>query len=284
MNDCTNDTCMNSRYKYENSIFFNLEQQQTEQGINHTTSTTTMTVQQQCIMSNDNTSDNTLTTQLLFTSIRSSRELAVLFVLFILCVFGLLHKFWTEWNIGYNLKLLKEYFFSEPIHTIDVSIPSIKINDNKKCTEIYDPARPDKIQCFNPSTNEWLGEVIVMNENDINSIIEKASIAQKQWCTTTYEQRRRVLRTIQQYIVDNVQTICTISSIDSGKAVIDAALGEVITTTEKIRTICAYGELWLQPEYRSVSPMLSHKIASVEYTPFGIIATIAPWNYPYVSY
>ena len=101
------------------------------------------------------------------------------------------------------------------------------------------------------------------------------------WKTTTYAQRRQVLRTIQKYITSNVEIICRVSARETGKPKIDAALGEVLTTCEKIRTICEYGELWLNPEYRPTGPMMMHKTAWVEYQPLGIIVAIAPWNYPF---
>lgn len=206
----------------------------------------------------------------------------------------------NHWNLFYNLKLVYEYFLHSSIRSFHVDLPKIPLAENgayygatknsestdvrvtKRQQALNDPNRKGYIQCFDPSTGQWLGEVKAMNASDVHEILSKAAIAQKQWQLTTYEQRRRVLRTIQKFITEHVQEICWISSIDSGKPMVDAALGEVITTCEKIRTICSYGELWLQPQFRPVSPMLSHKIATVEYIPMGIIATIAPWNYPYV--
>lgn len=200
---------------------------------------------------------------------------------------------WSQWNMTYHLLLWYEYYFTKPIPSIHVDLtittnePGKTTNNVKTtttstriCKSIIDPSKPDMIQCYNPSSFEWLGEVKVMNDIDIDIIIQKAVIAQKEWSLTSYEQRRRVLRTIQQYILQHMKEICIISSIDSGKSIIDAMLGEVITTTEKIRTIITYGEIWLQPERRNISPMLMHKEAYVEYIPYGIIATIAPWNYP----
>ena len=66
-----------------------------------------------------------------------------------------------------------------------------------------------------------------------------------------------------------------------GKPKVDALLGEVMTTCEKIRCINFNGEEWLQPSYRPVGPMMAHKRAYVEYVPFGVLGVIAPWNYPF---
>lgn len=41
-----------------------------------------------------------------------------------------------------------------------------------------------------------------------------------------------------------------ISSRDTGKTMIDASLGEIMTTCEKLTWLLAEGEKWLKPEYR----------------------------------
>lgn len=211
-----------------------------------------------------------------------------------------LTSLWSTFTIGYNLQLLWEYLF--------LSIPDIVLQDLPTSVTCDDgvetlseatkllaqppvssskqfslDAVPGQIQCYDPSTKQFLGQVKAMNANDVHAICERAALAQKEWQQTTYTQRRIVLRTMQKYICANITTICRVSTRDSGKPAVDACLGEVLTTCEKIRTLCANGEIWLRPEARSTGPMFVHKSARVEYVPLGVIAPIAPWNYPYVS-
>jgi acyl-CoA reductase-like NAD-dependent aldehyde dehydrogenase len=176
-----------------------------------------------------------------------------------------------NWNVGGNGYRQDE----------DKSTKSKNGNSNSTTMPLLDPQQPGWIQCYNPATGDRLGRVPRMTAADVDVVIQKASMAQTSWRQTTFAQRRRVLRTLQQYIVHNVDTICQVASLDSGKPVVDACLGEVLTTCEKIRTIVAHGEVWLQPSVRAVPPLLLHKTAYVEYMPLGVIATIAPWNYPF---
>ena len=99
-----------------------------------------------------------------------------------------------------------------------------------------------------------------------------------------FSQRRQVLRTIQKYLVNHIVDICRVCSRDSGKPMVDALLGEVMTTCEKIRCVVQWGELWLQPSYRPNGPLMMHKTAFVEYVPLGIVSPIAPWNYPFHNF
>jgi acyl-CoA reductase-like NAD-dependent aldehyde dehydrogenase len=41
-----------------------------------------------------------------------------------------------------------------------------------------------------------------------------------------------------------------VSSRDTGKTMVDASLGEIMTTCEKITWLISEGERWLKPEYR----------------------------------
>ncbi|CAI5972129.1 unnamed protein product [Closterium sp. NIES-65] len=67
----------------------------------------------------------------------------------------------------------------------------------------------------------------------------------------------------------------------SGKVLVDAGFGEILTTCEKIAWLLNEGERWLKPEYRSVGRTMLHKVARVEFEPAGVIGAIVPWNYPF---
>jgi acyl-CoA reductase-like NAD-dependent aldehyde dehydrogenase len=147
--------------------------------------------------------------------------------------------------------------------------------------QLQSPSEPDKIQCWDPSTLQHLGTVPAMGREEVDILCRRATEAQKSWSRTTFAQRRMVLRTIQQYILDHQEDICRVCARDSGKPKVDALLGEVMTTCEKIRCMNQNGEKWLQRSYRPVGPMMIHKTAYVEYVPYGVLGVIAPWNYPF---
>ena len=68
---------------------------------------------------------------------------------------------------------------------------------------------------------------------------------------------------------------------DSGKARVDAAFGEVMTTCEKLWWLIDHGEAALRPEKRPSGRMMFYKSARVEFVPLGVVGAIVPWNYPY---
>lgn len=60
---------------------------------------------------------------------------------------------------------------------------------------------------------------------------------------------------------------------------IDAGLGEIVTTCSKIEWIMKYGETTLKPERRRGNLALSYKSSEVHYDPMGVVAAIVSWNY-----
>jgi hypothetical protein len=191
-----------------------------------------------------------------------------------------------KYAILYHTKLWIEYLTTS-VPTLDVSMTSAESEDyGVKGDPVTDMQLLDKndklkLNCFDPSTKQFLGHAKNMTADEVNKILEKAKVAQTEWRKTSFAQRRMVLRTIQKYIVNHVEDICRVSARESGKPKVDAVMGEILTTCEKIRTICEWGEYWLRPDYRPTGPMMMHKNAWVEYVPLGIIVAIAPWNYPF---
>lgn len=182
-----------------------------------------------------------------------------------------------NYDVAYWISLLSEFILVKaPKITLEL-LPS----SSKKHEDAVTKDDKEVIKCENPSTLETLGYVKVFRVEDVNEVSAKASKAQKKWCKTSYKERRQVLRSIQAYVVEHCEEICHICSIDSGKPALDAMMGEILTTCEKIRCVNMNGEVWLRKSYRSTGPMMVHKTAYVEYVPFGVLGIIAPWNYPF---
>jgi acyl-CoA reductase-like NAD-dependent aldehyde dehydrogenase len=138
----------------------------------------------------------------------------------------------------------------------------------------------ETIPAVDPANGERLGELRSMDRAEVGAAVSRARAAQVAWGTTTFGERRRVLRTLAELIVERHESICEIAVRDSGKTMVDAALGEVFPVLEKIRYVLRHGERDLRTEKRS-SGILAHKSARVEYLPLGVVGVICPWNFPF---
>jgi acyl-CoA reductase-like NAD-dependent aldehyde dehydrogenase len=59
---------------------------------------------------------------------------------------------------------------------------------------------------------------------------------------------------------------------------LDALIGEVLVTCEKLSWLISSGEQHLQKEYRDTGKMMMMKKVYVEFVPLGVIGAIVPWN------
>ncbi|KAI2637798.1 ALDH-like protein [Hypomontagnella submonticulosa] len=137
------------------------------------------------------------------------------------------------------------------------------------------------IQCYHPATGQFLGLVNPSTPAGIDRAIAQAAAAQQKWAKTTFSERRKVLRTMLQHVLENQEQICQVSSMDSGKTMLDAQLGEIMVTAEKLQWTIKHGEKALRPSRRPTNLLMSYKKNTVHYEPLGVVAALVSWNYPF---
>ncbi|CAL3964167.1 unnamed protein product [Diplocarpon coronariae] len=137
------------------------------------------------------------------------------------------------------------------------------------------------IQCYAPATGEFLGLVNPTTPEGIDRAVEKAQSAQQRWKNTTFTQRRQVLRCMLRFILDNQEDICRVACLDSGKTMIDATLGEILVTVEKLRWTLRHGEKALKRSHRPTNLLMMYKKNTVVYEPLGVVSALVSWNYPF---
>ncbi|OMO53543.1 hypothetical protein CCACVL1_28576 [Corchorus capsularis] len=175
------------------------------------------------------------------------------------------------------------------VPSIDVDASDV-LDDGNQAQEnsfIYIPPRgrtqqsDRKVQCYEPATMKYLGYFPALTPAEVEERVAQARKAQKIWAKSTFKQRRQFLRILLKYIIEHQELICEVSSRDTGKTMVDASLGEIMTTCEKITWLLSEGEKWLKPEYRCSGRSMLHKISKVEFHPLGVIGAIVSWNYPF---
>ncbi|KAF2190439.1 aldehyde dehydrogenase [Zopfia rhizophila CBS 207.26] len=137
------------------------------------------------------------------------------------------------------------------------------------------------IQCYCPATGASLGRVNPSTADGIDRAIAKAKEAQIEWAKTAFSQRRKVLKTMLKFVLENQETIARVACLDSGKTMVDASLGEVLVTAEKLKWTIEHGEGALRSEKRPTNFLMMYKSNEVIYEPLGVVAACVSWNYPF---
>lgn len=84
-----------------------------------------------------------------------------------------------------------------------------------------------------------------------------------------------------QHILDHQEEICRVACLDSGKTMVDAQLGEILVTVEKLQWTLKHGEKALTPTSRPTNLLMAYKKNMVYYEPLGVVAALVSWNYPF---
>lgn len=143
---------------------------------------------------------------------------------------------------------------------------------------------PNKIQSYCPATGQYLGTFSTISKDEMDQQIKRAKIAQKSWAKSSFIVRRKFLRTLGRFIIEHQEDIARVACRDSGKTKLDASMGEIMVTLEKINWIIAHGERALRPSSRPGPSNLligMMKNGEVRYEPLGVVSAIVSWNYPF---
>jgi acyl-CoA reductase-like NAD-dependent aldehyde dehydrogenase len=144
--------------------------------------------------------------------------------------------------------------------------------------DIFQVPGSSLIQCYAPATGEALGRVNPSTADGIDRAIEKAKAAQVKWAQSSFIQRRKVLKTMLKFILNNQEVIARIACLDSGKTMVDASLGEILVTVEKLRWTIKHGEKSLKSEQRDTSFLMMYKSNEVIWEPLGVVAACVSWK------
>ncbi|EGW33011.1 uncharacterized protein SPAPADRAFT_60335 [Spathaspora passalidarum NRRL Y-27907] len=146
------------------------------------------------------------------------------------------------------------------------------------------PDEPNKIQSYCPATGQYLGTFTTTSREEMDEQISRAKQAQQAWKHSSFSVRRRLLKTLATFILENQENIARIACRDSGKTKLDASMGEIMVTLEKLNWIVNNGERALKPSQRPGSSNFFlglMKNAEVRYEPLGVVSAIVSWNYPF---
>jgi acyl-CoA reductase-like NAD-dependent aldehyde dehydrogenase len=181
-----------------------------------------------------------------------------------------------------TIRLVLSTAIPSRVRTYAVPVPTLPTQDGALVDETsVKISGGSAIQCYEPATGRLLGLVNPASPAALDRSIAAAQAAQVRWKNTTLEQRKAVLRSLQRFVMDNAQDIVKVAGADSGKTMVDAQLGEILVTVEKISWTLLHGEKALRPSRRPTNLLMSYKRNTVYYEPMGVVAALVSWNYPF---
>ena len=139
------------------------------------------------------------------------------------------------------------------------------------------------IPFVNPATGEQFGQVTEATDQQIIDARREMAAAARAWAAKPVKERVRILRQLQEVIIDSQDEITAVINQDHGKSR-QEAWAEIMITVEKLHLYYRRAPGWLArrnvPRGRNFILSISRRYSTVP-KPFGTVAIIGPWNYPF---
>ncbi len=132
------------------------------------------------------------------------------------------------------------------------------------------------LEVRNPATGELVARVPKGGADETRRAIEAAERAMQGWRKTLPKERARVLRTLYDLMLENLDDLATIMTAEQGKPLVESR-GEILYAAGFIE--------WFAEEakrvYGDIIPQNAHgRQILVQKAPIGVFAAITPWNFP----
>lgn len=136
------------------------------------------------------------------------------------------------------------------------------------------------MECRNPATGGYLGSIEMATAEQVRAAREHMRVAGKMWGRKSVGERVKALRKLQGVLIDAHEEITAVINKDTGKPRQDA-LVELFITVNMLSHSLNHARRWLGRSYQMPGLYLT-KLAYIEQKPYGTVAVISPWNYPFV--
>lgn len=133
-----------------------------------------------------------------------------------------------------------------------------------------------KFDVINPTNGQVIANVCDMEQETILSIIDKAVSAQEKWSKLPHEKRAIFLSSWHKLILENIDELAEIISLENGKVHSDAK-SEVLYGASFVEWFAKEALLKRGELMEGAKP--GQKIL-INYEPVGVVAAITPWNFP----
>lgn len=133
---------------------------------------------------------------------------------------------------------------------------------------------------INPATGEQFGQIQTSNPDEVNAAVAEMKAAARTWGKKPLRERIRVMKQLHQLLFDEIDQLTAIITQDTGKPRQEALI-EVFTSLNYFSTLLKRAPQWLKDEKVSTGLQFFKK-AWIQQKPYGVVAVIAPWNYPFI--
>jgi succinate-semialdehyde dehydrogenase / glutarate-semialdehyde dehydrogenase len=128
----------------------------------------------------------------------------------------------------------------------------------------------------NPATGEVLKSFPEHTDQQVMDALATADRAFRTWSARPFSERSKIIGRCAQVLLKRKEELARLATLEMGKRIAESR-GEVELSASIMQYFADNAEAFLTPKtFKSVTGD-----ARLEYSPFGVLLSIQPWNYPY---
>ncbi|EOE5507093.1 aminobutyraldehyde dehydrogenase [Cronobacter sakazakii] len=135
----------------------------------------------------------------------------------------------------------------------------------------------ERLPVYNPATGEVLLEIAEASPEQVDAAVKSADAAFEQWRLTTPKARAEALLKLADVIEANAQTFAQLESKNCGKPLHCVAGDEIPAVADVFRFFAGAARCL---NGLAAGEYLADHTSMIRRDPVGVVASIAPWNYP----
>ncbi len=132
---------------------------------------------------------------------------------------------------------------------------------------------------YNPVTGLSIGQHALSSKEDVDAAVASAREVAPFWQALDFKGRKKALLQWNSYLLENLDDLVEIVSLETGKPLSDATL-EASLALAHLGWAARQAEEVLRTSPRSPGLLMANMSATVERSPLGVVGVIGPWNYP----
>jgi acyl-CoA reductase-like NAD-dependent aldehyde dehydrogenase len=134
---------------------------------------------------------------------------------------------------------------------------------------------------LDPATLEPVGHVAITPPEELAEVVAEARMAQARFAREPLVERRLLLQRVAHAIVEDDRAIAETVVAESGKPLAEAYVHDLIVSADACTWLAANLERVLEEDrFRFSQLVLRHKRGAIRHDPLGVVAVVAPWNFP----
>jgi acyl-CoA reductase-like NAD-dependent aldehyde dehydrogenase len=139
------------------------------------------------------------------------------------------------------------------------------------------------IKSINPFSNEVIKEFESFNKEEIDLAIQNAKKAQISWSKLSTKERFKLFDKLKDVLTENIDSIAKVVLEEAGKLRPDfeAEIYDVIDGIDYYKA--KYEQIKTDKSFNLNPVAFPDTATEIRYEPFGVIALIMPWNFPFYS-